>query len=714
MSLRRFSQFSLATVTALLLLRTTLPAASENPNRQNDVRSDSTPRIYVLESEYSSRLFWLRDWGDHKRFYTQPVCEMLKRLPPTYARLVRKVSDKDIESGVLSQSPTGVLFLPNTLSLGTKECRAIDDFVKGGGLLIADGAPGRHNPNAYGFQWRMSDGRPLLGLRCIGVRLDIPTNLNQPSPAGSCWNLELTERGSTSALFTGPFELPEDFVLGDVPANRVLVLKNGHSSDDPDNPLDDVEIVPITPVDERMTLATWRDVARKIRDDAAGQDRRIQAVIANKYGKGRVVYFTGKIASGYRYCNEKWGATSEPCRNTVRIMWNALRMHLDLPIPQKEKLAWFLCSQMRPRHLIASYDAGGRLRQDNHDADKQIRATTDMAAVYDQALAIFAFLILGEKTHAQEVRRGLQDIQGENGAFPFSVSASDPGEPPYAPREIVGANSFCVLALSHLAEQTNDQAALAMAQRTADWLCEMQDEKVLALPMDRKRPSVFSTENNLDAAAALTYLAGILRETDQERSARYSTVAAGIDQWLSKMWMENAGCFARGWNAETSQRDEYAVLDCTAWALLALHDRLLTPDQEIRLLTSMGQFQSTSPVNDQENAIGFDFNSDGDTVWYEGTCSAICAYRLAGDQVTARQYLTDARRVYKHFPHGGLPYATRPGTEDESSERCATWPSVASTCWFLFAETEFNPFQPQDAQSRPEREAGELVTEVKR
>ncbi len=93
---------------------------------------------------------------------------------------------------------------------------------------------------------------------------------------------------------------------------------------------------------------------------------------------------------------------------------------------------------------------------------------------------------------------------------------------------------------------------------------------------------------------------------------------------------------------------------------------------------------------------GFDFNTDQDGVWFEGTGNMCVAYDKLNLTEPYDTYLNELRNAQIEDPidpyrDGAIPSASR----DYLSTNLGYWyfnsPHVAATCWYIFAEERYNP-----------------------
>ena len=99
--------------------------------------------------------------------------------------------------------------------------------------------------------------------------------------------------------------------------------------------------------------------------------------------------------------------------------------------------------------------------------------------------------------------------------------------------------------------------------------------------------------------------------------------------------------------------------------------------------------------------IGFDFNTDRDGVWFEGTAQMVTALQVLGLYHEADFYLGQIRKAQSSAPHSnglGIVAASQDGlTTGFDLPTGEPWLyfnrlHVGATSWFIFAELGHNPY----------------------
>ncbi len=189
-----------------------------------------------------------------------------------------------------------------------------------------------------------------------------------------------------------------------------------------------------------------------------------------------------------------------------------------------------------------------------------------------------------------------------------------------------------------------------------------------------------STEHMQDLYAASKYFGG-----------SYSGKADGLkSEYLDNTAWDfgNKRWYGGGRRTDTGQLDTRDPLDVNAWGVLALGPSG-TRDYRAALTYNLNRHRTTQCTGSL-CVDAFDFNSDRNDIWYEGTGQMVSAFKVAGDWNNANYFL--GQLIKGQRGNGGVPYSMR-GT-DNGYWTMSSAPAVASTGWLIIATTSFNPFKP--------------------
>jgi hypothetical protein len=343
-------------------------------------------------------------------------------------------------------------------------------------------------------------------------------------------------------------------------------------------------------------------------------------------------------------------------------------------------------------------------------------ADLEQYALYDQALAIFAFSHAGEKAKARDIILALDDLYiSDNGATPeleggwyfsynFDGTSSYPAE---GDRRVAGAIAWVAMALNYYQYKFTDSEFQPLTKKTLDYLLgqidvlsiEGQSYPALRfapvdLPGGSDQSKVYGLEHALDLYSALRYYA------DLNTDVTYKNHALDIKKFAQKLWTGSK--FLAGYYSPTSSfNTEESYLDTQTWSILAMGGvGANSEDYSLGLKHNCEKFFETAGFlakdRNQAGIAGFyDMSTNGQAdfkfVWSEGTIGHIMALQVANSNQTCRGYsaqqLTSFMAKMIHSD-GGVAYATQ-----NTNTSFAQSSSVAGSTWYYFLLKGLNPFQ---------------------
>ena len=194
-----------------------------------------------------------------------------------------------------------------------------------------------------------------------------------------------------------------------------------------------------------------------------------------------------------------------------------------------------------------------------------------------------------------------------------------------------------------------------------------------------------STEQNIDLAALFTWLSHL------QPSADWAARANAARSFVRSQWNAHDGYFLVGTLPDgVTPNRATSGLDVQMWAQLL-------PD-------APREWRSAVAYAEREHAVagGFDFNTDRDGLWLEGTAQAALVYRKLGREADAGKLFAT---IMAQFSSGGLLYATREPrittglavNQDSTSADFYYYrrPHLGATAWAALAALGRNPFVAQ-------------------
>lgn len=259
----------------------------------------------------------------------------------------------------------------------------------------------------------------------------------------------------------------------------------------------------------------------------------------------------------------------------------------------------------------------------------------------------------------------------------------------------VGSNAWVTIALLGLYRRTGETRWLDAAQRIGEFVLQFRQDTGLfqgyrgglqdpegAEP--RVRPYA-ATEHQIDVVAAARVLYAVTGDPkwqDAEQHAR---------QFVDQMLDQASGCRFTG-TTDPNTRNEtpsQLPLDTQSWFVLAMPD---AADHLLQGALRCAEQQHQVQVGDLS---GFDFNTDRDGVWLEGTAQMALAYAAAGESQNGDfflQQLIQAQSPPGQGSAGALFAATRDGLTTGFDFKYFRREHVAAVGWAIMSWLDFNPF----------------------
>jgi hypothetical protein len=313
------------------------------------------------------------------------------------------------------------------------------------------------------------------------------------------------------------------------------------------------------------------------------------------------------------------------------------------------------------------------------------------AYLYDNALAIIAFLERGnpdDLIRAKILANSFINLQEANGrlrdfydakVIPIALTAKASAD------SRSGDMAWEILALLQYYKTSNDT-----------------DQAFLATVLDAAKKLANFTVSNLRDNASAGFFHGLLQKPNGTKS-----VEQNIDLYVAFMrlyeitkdanWKAQAD-WALQYVRSTFKVDHYPagtgnelVMDTNPLATLGMVDGLNTAKY-----TSMLNWSKAFTETLADGFIGFDFDTNKDGIWFEGTSQMVLAYKTLTNIPQANLYLNGnlsskgLRNVQAVYNSSGIPaashhYVTTPWYYLFKN------PHIAATCWYIFAERSYNP-----------------------
>ena len=341
------------------------------------------------------------------------------------------------------------------------------------------------------------------------------------------------------------------------------------------------------------------------------------------------------------------------------------------------------------------------------------------AFTYDNALALMALYGCGRRAEAKRIAdaflqalkndRHYHDgrlrnayragpvVPGPEGVLLpgyWNATANVWSEDDYQAGSATGVSAWGALALLAAYGETRDAVYLDGARRIMRF--------IHAATADPRNPGFFggffghepapapltwkSTEHNLDVYAADRWLAGI------DAGGEWTLPADSAKAFLKAMWNAEDGHFHIGTVADSNAPNtKSSGLDAQLWPLLAV------PDFKDKASQVLAWTEAHHGVPG-----GFDFDSDRDGVWLEGTAQAALTYQAMDEpEKAAPLFATIAAQLSPQqliYATAGAELTTGllVGPTPESGQfKYYRLPHIGASAWAVLAALAMNPFMPQ-------------------
>ncbi len=300
--------------------------------------------------------------------------------------------------------------------------------------------------------------------------------------------------------------------------------------------------------------------------------------------------------------------------------------------------------------------------------------------IYDDALAIMAFSMAGDRGRASSILSTLSNLQNSDGSLAFSY---DVYSGPLDERKRSGSIAWVGDAAIKYEETFGDSTYRSLALRIANYLLSQQDKSTGSI---KGGPDVnwYSTEHNIDSYFFFRNLGRLTGNT------KYISAANKIQNaLLTYHWNHNEKRFNQGIN------DPADALDTNSWGSIFL-EAIGREDLSKTATEYLKRFEVNNvPMNLSSNEDNYNMTYQSNTlisgykpygngyqdapniVWSEGTWGVINLFLRQGKNVGS--LMNSMFALQNADPEGGLVY-TNSGYAPFPYE-FHVWPSVAGTAW---------------------------------
>ena len=327
--------------------------------------------------------------------------------------------------------------------------------------------------------------------------------------------------------------------------------------------------------------------------------------------------------------------------------------------------------------------------------DKYIQ---NAAFVYDNALALIAFLAMEDYERAKLIADAFVTAQNndrfyKDGRLRNAYMAGDllylgkarlPGwwdektkrwyEDEYQASSYAGNMAWVVIALASYYEEKGGEEYKNAAIKLGEWIYRENDKSGYTGGYKGWEPNAEkirwkSTEHNIDVYVAFMHLYKITGDK------KWYDGAMKAKNFVESMW--NGEYFYTGTFENGSINKEVVPLDIQAWAVMAFNNYSKAVEwAEINCYVEVDGFK------------GFDFNTDRDGVWFEGTSHMALAYKILGEDEKADLYLSEIEKGISK----GVFASSHDGVTTGFDWNYFKREHVGATSWYIFAKLGYNPY----------------------
>jgi len=261
-----------------------------------------------------------------------------------------------------------------------------------------------------------------------------------------------------------------------------------------------------------------------------------------------------------------------------------------------------------------------------------------------------------------------------------------------------GNLAWVIIALTHYFEVKGGSSYLEGAQTLGNWIYDhCYDTRCRGgytggykgWEPEPEKIGWKATEHNIDIYVAFIKLYEATGDlTWQNRAIHAQT-------FVESMWDEEEGHFWMGTLEDGCTINEDPIpLDVQTWGLMALgRDYARGIEWADKNCLVIVHKCPNFPV--YPRFIGFDFNSDKDGVWFEGTAQMVIAFQFKGEDIKWRIFLRQLGKAQISAKNGngkGIVAACHDGLTTGLDWVYFNKLHIGATCWAIFAARRYNPY----------------------
>ncbi len=264
-----------------------------------------------------------------------------------------------------------------------------------------------------------------------------------------------------------------------------------------------------------------------------------------------------------------------------------------------------------------------------------------------------------------------------------------------------GNMAWAGLALTSLFEATAETQYLNAAEAIANWCIDSTKTNFgftggfEGFDTGQTKVTWKSTEHNIDLYALFNRLHNITS------IPLYDSVAQNAKSFVLAMWNQAGNHFWTGTdNTGITPNTTCIPLDIQAWYMMAFQDSSSNYCNGMNWANQNCYLSNFISQNYLSNINGFDFNSDKDGIWFEGTAQAAIANSMKSNEDFADSLLSYIEYVQTHhktpafynFNNKGIVAADHNNTSTGFDWNYHNRLHIGATSWYVLAKLRKNPY----------------------
>ncbi|KPA10172.1 conserved hypothetical protein, secreted [Candidatus Magnetomorum sp. HK-1] len=254
----------------------------------------------------------------------------------------------------------------------------------------------------------------------------------------------------------------------------------------------------------------------------------------------------------------------------------------------------------------------------------------------------------------------------------------------------VGNVAWTMLALITYYEEVKEKIYLDSVERMGNWIEKYTRNDdgfggyTGGLQIDENgqltKIQWISTEHNIDCYVSFERLYKLTNNINWHKRAIHAL------DFVKAMWNPVEKHFWTGSNDGTTENKKDKPLDIHPWAVLALNDYF-----------EGLQWSESNCYIEESGFSGFDFGTDLDGIWYEGTAQMAVAYLVVNENSKSENLIKTIEYAQQNSPNNNCKGIVAASIDGLTTGKEYDWKyfqrlHIGATAWYLFAKYAYNPY----------------------